>query len=111
MGRGKGPRMDLQDLHTSEECAHGLAAMLSARDRAFATTSDPFARRGPRNTVSVTYQPPEPERKGRVNPATLDVAGAPSICRKFDIIRKEEYAHERFAAVKIHHIKPSAIAR
>lgn len=110
MLRGKGIRVDMQDMHTRDEVAFGLDALLSARSRQHPET------RATGNQTDRANRPPrvlgwDPGPKPKItNPAALGPAGQPSISAKLDGIRWEDYRKEKFAAIRNNEI-PSAIRR
>lgn len=114
MIRGKGPRMDLQDLHSREELAHGTATMMSARDRHVVSTAS-----ASNTQMDRTWRSPVTPRRlcadpgpdpGRLNPAEMARAGQPSISSKLDMMREDDYRKERFLAIRDDD-RPSAIRR
>eukprot|EP00440_Ansanella_granifera_P057899 gb/GFBE01062765.1/.p1 GENE.gb/GFBE01062765.1/~~gb/GFBE01062765.1/.p1 ORF type:complete len:201 (+),score=23.64 gb/GFBE01062765.1/:1-603(+) len=116
--RGKGPRVDLQDQHTPEECSTSLATLMSARARGqFMMTNPGLRRTGEIKDADrfLSYDPCPSDRGGRLKPGRIDAsqmqaAGASSICRKFDDLRHENYRRELFAAIRDNEIV-SAIRR
>mmetsp|Transcript_12563 Transcript_12563/g.21816 ORF Transcript_12563/g.21816 Transcript_12563/m.21816 type:complete len:191 (-) Transcript_12563:155-727(-) len=103
--RGRNPRMDLQELHTRQERENSLKQMLECRDRAKPLMN--CTQRRDDSKFHLSFQPAEPEK---IYPATMDPAGAPSICEKLDKLRLTNYYKERNRAIRENDI-PSAIRR
>lgn len=111
--RGKGGRIDLQDLHTRAEREAGLAMLLSAREKVLPLmVEDTRAlRKKKAQAVKVSYEPPEESKPAaRINPAAMEPAGTPSISAKYEVMRQEEHRLQRIHALRVREV-PCAIGR
>mmetsp|Transcript_27260 Transcript_27260/g.75897 ORF Transcript_27260/g.75897 Transcript_27260/m.75897 type:complete len:185 (+) Transcript_27260:65-619(+) len=110
--RGHRQRLDLQDLHSRQDGIDGMRVLLSARAASASMMRDAERTLRRPEVVNAGFDPGGPPlgRSPRINPATMEPAGAPSVCQKLDEAREASYKYERFAAIR-NEEWPSAIRR
>ncbi|CAJ1347041.1 unnamed protein product [Effrenium voratum] len=96
---GRGLRPDLQEQHTVQECRAGLDALLTARGSASSYMLSQELPKAQKESSNVSYMPPlEPRR--RVDPSTMEAAGARSLTRRFQKLRLENYRREVLDSIR-----------
>eukprot|EP00928_Gymnodinium_smaydae_P030355 TRINITY_DN22604_c0_g1_i1.p1 TRINITY_DN22604_c0_g1~~TRINITY_DN22604_c0_g1_i1.p1 ORF type:complete len:214 (+),score=37.37 TRINITY_DN22604_c0_g1_i1:54-644(+) len=112
--RGNGPRIDLQELNTKEDSAHGLQTIERVRTESAAMMQDPNLRHARVPKVQPAYDPGGPPcvlgLRGHIDSSKLQPAGAPSTSAKLEVIRQEEHRRALLAAIR-NDDRPSAIRR
>lgn len=107
---GKGPRMDLQELHAPHEQKLAVSIALGTLHRAREHMCQPDIRRVNPFESSERYISYDPGQEAKIDPFTMKSAGTRSIGPHLDMLRDNCFRQARYRALK-EKDWPNAVAR